>query len=48
MVELIASGAVKSVVCKEYPFTAEGVVQAHKDLADGRSVGKLLIKVISD
>ena len=48
LVEVLASGAVKPVIGKEYPFTAEGVVQAHKDLADGRSVGKLLIKVISD
>ena len=48
VVELIASGAVKPVIWKEYPFTAEGVVQAQKDLAEGRSVGKLLVKVASD
>ena len=48
MVELIASGAVKPVIWKEYQFTAEGVVQAQKDLAEGRSVGKLLVKVASD
>ncbi|KAM5543352.1 hypothetical protein V8D89_003226 [Ganoderma adspersum] len=48
VVELIASGAVKPVIWKEYPFTAEGVAQAQKELAEGRSVGKLLIKVTSD
>ncbi|KAM5543351.1 hypothetical protein V8D89_003225 [Ganoderma adspersum] len=48
LVDLLASGAVKPVISKEYPFMAEGVAQAHKDLAEGRSVGKLLIKVASD
>ncbi|PIL33847.1 hypothetical protein GSI_03553 [Ganoderma sinense ZZ0214-1] len=48
LVDLLASGAVKPVIGKEYPFTAAGVVQSQKDLAKGRSVGKLLIKVASD
>ncbi|PIL33841.1 hypothetical protein GSI_03547 [Ganoderma sinense ZZ0214-1] len=48
LVDLLASGAVKPVVGKEYPFTAEGVAQSQKDLAEGRSVGKLLIKVASE
>lgn len=48
LMELLASGAVKPVIFKEYPFTAEGVAQSQKDMAEGRSVGKLLIKVSSD
>ena len=45
--DLVASGTIKPVIGKEYPFTAEGVAQSQKDLAEGRSVGKLLIKVAS-
>ena len=45
---LLASGTVKPLISKEYPFTAEGVREAQKDLGQGRSVGKLLIKVASD
>ena len=41
--ELLASGSVKPVIGEEYPFTDEGVAQA-QDLAEGRSVGKLLIQ----
>ncbi|KAM5533022.1 hypothetical protein V8D89_013290 [Ganoderma adspersum] len=48
VIGLIAAGAVKPVISKEYPCTAEGVAQSQKDLAEGRSVGKLLIKVVSD
>ncbi|KAI1785866.1 NAD-P-binding protein [Ganoderma leucocontextum] len=47
LVDLLANGAVKPVISKEYPFTAEGVAQSQNDLAEGRSVGKLLIKVTS-
>ena len=45
---LLASGTVKPLISKEYPFTAEGVTEAQKGLGQGRSVGKLLINVASD
>ncbi|KAI1785868.1 NAD-P-binding protein [Ganoderma leucocontextum] len=48
LVGFLESGAVKPVISKEYPFTAEGVAQSQTDMAEGRSVGKLLIKVTSD
>lgn len=44
----IANGSVRVLVHKEYPFAAEGVAQAHKDLAGRGTVGKLLIKVDSE
>ncbi|KAF8274221.1 NAD-P-binding protein [Lactarius quietus] len=43
--ELVSSGALKINVYTEYAFTAEGVRQAHIDLASGTTTGKLLIKV---
>ena len=46
--QLLESGKVGPVISKEYPFTAEGVAQSQKDMAEGRSAGKLLIKVTSD
>ncbi|KAI9456648.1 NAD(P)-binding protein [Lactarius psammicola] len=42
---LVSSGALKINVHAEYPFTAEGVRQAHTDLKAGITTGKLLIKV---
>ncbi|EGN93658.1 hypothetical protein SERLA73DRAFT_189395 [Serpula lacrymans var. lacrymans S7.3] len=42
---LLANGTLKSQVFKEYPFTAEGVQQAQKDLTGGKTTGKLLVKV---
>lgn len=42
---LISSGALKINIHAEYPFTAEGVRQAHLDLTAGKTTGKLLIKV---
>jgi len=42
---LISTGTMKLLVHKEYPFTTEGVQQAEKDLTEGRTVGKLLIKI---
>ncbi|KAJ8472564.1 hypothetical protein ONZ45_g16611 [Pleurotus djamor] len=42
---LVAEGALKVNVTKEYPFTAEGVQQAQQDLTGGKTVGKLIIKV---
>ncbi|KAG8942231.1 hypothetical protein FRC04_003824 [Tulasnella sp. 424] len=43
--ELIASGAVKPVIHKEYPFTAEGVKQSQTDLTSRGTIGKLILKV---
>lgn len=42
---LISSGALRINIHAEYPFTAEGVRQAHIDLTTGKTTGKLLIKV---
>jgi NADPH:quinone reductase len=42
---LISSGTLKINIHAEYPFTAEGVRQAHVDLTTGKTTGKLLIKV---
>jgi NADPH2:quinone reductase len=42
---LISSGALKINIHAEYPFTAEGLRQAHVDLTGGKTTGKLLIKV---
>jgi len=42
---LVGDGALKSVVHKEYPFTAEGVREAQMDLTGGKTVGKLVVKV---
>ena len=35
-------------VHKEYPFTAEGVVDAQKDLTGGKTTGKLVIKIADE
>ena len=40
-----AAGHIKEAISKEYPFTAEGVAQAHIDLAGRKTTGKLVIKV---
>ncbi|KAI0827025.1 NAD-P-binding protein [Trametes gibbosa] len=45
---LLASGQLKVQVHAEYPFTAEGVQQAQKDLTGGKTVGKLIMKIASD
>ncbi|KAJ7724252.1 NAD-P-binding protein [Mycena metata] len=42
---LVADGTLNIKVHKEYPFTAEGAIQAQKDLTGGHTTGKLLIKV---
>ncbi|KAF9257094.1 NAD(P)-binding protein [Marasmius fiardii PR-910] len=44
--ELIGNGVLKINVFKEYPFTAEGVQQAQRDLVEGKTTGKLVVKVI--
>ncbi len=43
--KLVSDGTLKINIFKEYPFTAEGVQQAQRDLTGGKTVGKLLIKV---
>ncbi|KAG5652070.1 hypothetical protein H0H81_006425 [Sphagnurus paluster] len=43
--QLIGSGALKIHIFKEYPFTTEGVQQAHSDLVGRKTTGKLIIKV---
>jgi len=42
---LIEKNELKIQIFKEYPFTAEGVQNAQRDLTGGKTVGKLLIKV---
>ncbi|KAI9456649.1 NAD-P-binding protein [Lactarius psammicola] len=42
---LVSSGALKINIHAEYPFTAEGVRQAHTDMTTSKTTGKLLIKV---
>ncbi|KAI0717237.1 NAD-P-binding protein [Cerioporus squamosus] len=41
---LVANGTLKMLI-HEYPFTAEGVKQTQQDMATGKSVGKLLVKI---
>lgn len=43
--DLISKGTLKIKIFKEYPFTAEGVQQAQRDLTGGKTVGKLVVKV---
>jgi len=45
--KVLLGGQVKINIFQEYPFTAEGVQQAHRDLtqAGGKTTGKLVIKV---
>jgi NADPH2:quinone reductase len=42
---LISNKYVKINVFKEYPFTAEGVKDAQRDLTGGKTTGKLVIKI---
>jgi len=42
---IVKQGVLKANIHKEYPFTAEGVQQAHNDLTAGSTTGKLLIKL---
>jgi NADPH:quinone reductase-like Zn-dependent oxidoreductase len=42
---MVSSGTLRVNIHTEYPFTAEGVRQAHTDLTSGATTGKLLIKV---
>jgi NADPH2:quinone reductase len=42
---LVEKNELKIQIFKEYPFTAEGVQNAQRDLTGGKTTGKLLIKV---
>ncbi|KAF7307237.1 NAD(P)-binding protein [Mycena indigotica] len=41
----VQEGKLKAVVHKEYPFTAQGAQDAHRDLLASKTSGKLLLKV---
>jgi len=43
--DLVEKNELKIQIFKDYPFTAEGVQNAHRDLTGGKTTGKLLIKV---
>jgi NADPH:quinone reductase len=43
--DMIASGAVKVTIHKEYAFSAEGVQQSQRDITGRATVGKLVIKI---
>ncbi|CAA7268044.1 unnamed protein product [Cyclocybe aegerita] len=42
---LVEKGELNIKIFKEYPFTAEGVQEAQRDLTGGKTTGKLLIKI---
>lgn len=42
--DLVEKNELKIQIFKEYPFTAEGVQSAQRDLTGGKTTGKLLIK----
>jgi len=42
---LVEKNELKIQIYKDYPFTAEGVQNAQRDLTGGKTIGKLLIKV---
>jgi NADPH2:quinone reductase len=43
--KLIVNGDLKINIFKEYSFTTEGVREAQRDLTEGKTTGKLLIKI---
>ncbi|KAI5114620.1 hypothetical protein M0805_001176, partial [Coniferiporia weirii] len=43
--KLVESGAVKVNFHREYPFTAEGLQQAQRDITGHSTTGKLIVKV---
>ena len=45
---MIADGTLKVSIFKEYQFTTEDLQQAHRDLAGGKTVGKLVVKVADE
>lgn len=46
--KLINEGTLKVNVWKQYPFTAEGVVESQKDLTGGKTCGKLVINIAGE
>ena len=44
--DLVEKNVLKIQIFKDYPFTAEGVQDAHRDLTSGKTIGKLLIKAV--
>ncbi|KAL4067285.1 hypothetical protein V8B97DRAFT_2062609 [Scleroderma yunnanense] len=42
---LLSNKTLKPRIHKEYPFTTEGVRDAHNDLTSGKTIGKVVIKV---
>jgi NADPH:quinone reductase-like Zn-dependent oxidoreductase len=46
--DLITNGTLKITIHKVYDFSAEGVREAHSDLVEGKSVGKLVVKVADE
>ena len=45
---LVANGSFKPVVYKEYPFIAEGVREAEREVWESKTAGKCLIRVAAD
>ena len=43
--EAYAAGQIKEAISNEYPFTSEGVAQAHMALAGRKTTGKLIVKI---
>jgi NADPH:quinone reductase-like Zn-dependent oxidoreductase len=46
--DLLAKDELKIKIHAEYEFTPEGVARAHTDLVEGKTVGKLVIKVADE
>jgi len=42
---MVERGELNIKIFAEYPFTAEGVKQAQSDLTEGKTTGKVIIKV---
>jgi NADPH2:quinone reductase len=43
--DLVANGKIEVRVHHEYPFTAQGVQDAHSALASGTTTGKLVVNI---
>ena len=43
--KLVESGELKVNIFKEYPFSAEGVQDAQRDLTTGKTTGKVIIAI---
>jgi NADPH2:quinone reductase len=42
---LVSDGTIKVEIFKEYPFTTEGIRDAHRELVGGKTIGKVVVKV---